>query len=63
VILQSGFYRRIHLAPEYFYNFAMTYLSNIFKTFVKFGISWGIVSVMLMLMIKIIKSNMGSKES
>lgn len=54
-ILRSGFYKKIHLAPEYFYDFAMSYISNIFETFLYLSIAWGIVAVIIMVAIQMIK--------
>lgn len=56
VILHSGFYKRVNLSPQYFYNFAMTYITNLFKTFLYFSLSWFILSVLLLIGIQIIKS-------
>lgn len=55
VLLDSGFYKKIHLAPEYFYNFAMSYISNIFETFLYLSVTWAIISGIIMVFIQIIK--------
>jgi hypothetical protein len=56
--LYSGFYKRMQLSPQYFYNFVIVYISNIFHTFLQFSMCLAIISVILMITIKSIKLNL-----
>lgn len=54
-ILKDGFYKRIHLSPEYFYNFFTDYVTNIVKSFLYFGIVWMVVSFIIICIIYLLK--------
>lgn len=56
-ILNLGFYKRINLSPEYFYNFFTDYITNIFQAFVYFSVAWIVISVIIMTSIKMIKNS------
>lgn len=56
-ILNSGFYKRINLSPEYFYNFVTDYITNILQTFLYFGVAWIVITIILMTSINIIKNS------
>lgn len=58
VILTSGFYKKINLSPEYFYNFAMSYITSLFKSLIYSGISLAILSVIFIILIQILKENL-----
>lgn len=58
VILTSGFYKKVNLSPQYFYNFAMSYITNLFQSLIYSGISLGILSVILIIVIHILKDNL-----
>jgi hypothetical protein len=55
IALQSGFYKRIHLSPEYFYNFFTEYVSNILKSFLAVSVLWFTISAILIIVIGILK--------
>jgi len=58
VALCTGFYKRIQLAPQYFYNLAMIFITNIFHTFLLFSLMLIAISITLMIAIRNIKCNL-----
>jgi len=56
IMLQSGFIKRIHLSPEYFYNFFTNYVTNIFKTFLAASIMWIVVAILLVVVSNLSKN-------
>lgn len=55
ILLYSGIYQRIQLSPHYFYNFAMTFITNTLKMMLHYSICLAAISVFLMIIIKIMK--------
>jgi hypothetical protein len=56
-IMNSGFYKRIHLSPEYFYNFFVDYVTNILMSFIYFSIVWLVISIVMACGVKMIKKS------
>ncbi len=57
LVLQSGFYKKIHLSPEYFYNFFTDYVTNIFQAFLNFSVGWIILSIIIIVVIGALKNS------
>jgi hypothetical protein len=53
--LYSEFYKRMQLTPQYFYNFAVVYITNILHTFLQFSLCLAITSIVFLITIKKMK--------
>ncbi|MEG0933541.1 MAG: hypothetical protein RSF41_08105 [Lachnospiraceae bacterium] len=62
IILISGIYKRLDLAPKYFYHFIMEYIKGGLQTFIYFSIVWFLVSVVLMLVCNNMKKKLIHKS-
>ena len=60
-VLLSGFYRRLRLSPEYFYQFTMTYITRLFEVLLYTGLYFGVISIILMLNVKSTKLKLSKK--
>lgn len=57
LILNSGFYKKVNLSPQYFYNFYTDYVTSIFTSYLYFSVFWLVLSAILFAIINIIKNN------
>lgn len=55
-IITSGFYKKINLSPEYFYNFIVDYITNILKAFIYFSTVWLVISLLIIAIIGIMRT-------
>ena len=56
IMLESGYIKRIHLSPEYLYDFFTTYVTNIFNTLLAASIMWLVVSSVLIVVSNLSKN-------
>jgi hypothetical protein len=61
VALCNGFYRRIQLSPRSLYDFTVIFVTNIFHTFLLFGLVLATISIVLMITVKGIKYSLIKK--
>lgn len=62
IILESGFYKKVHLSPEYFYNFVTDYVTNILKLFIYYGIAWILIAILVIAILESLKKSKGYKK-
>lgn len=62
IILVGGIYKKINLAPEYFYNFIIKYIQGGFFMFFLCAAVWLLISIVLLFMIKNMKNTLKRKS-
>lgn len=54
-LLYTGLYKKLQLSPQYFYDFAMTFLTDIFRTMIYCSFCLAVISIILLVKIRFIK--------